>query len=152
MEIRGLGAGDLAPAMDMVWRVFSEFEAPDYGDEGIAEFRGYIDAAAMERRVAAGEIQLWGSFDGARIVGVVATRPPAHLSLLFVDAAHHRRGIARALLETAKSDGRRNNAGAMTVHSSPYAVEAYRRMGFSPTGPEQTENGLRFIPMRCPIE
>ena len=35
----------------------------------------------------------------------------------------------------------------VTVHSSPYAVEIYSRMGFEPTDTEQTVNGLRFIPM-----
>ena len=36
---------------------------------------------------------------------------------------------------------------AFTVHSSPYAVEVYRHLGFAATGPEQTVNGLRFTPM-----
>lgn len=34
------------------------------------------------------------------------------------------------------------------MHSSPYAVEVYRHLGFAPTDTEQTVNGLRFTPMR----
>jgi len=35
----------------------------------------------------------------------------------------------------------------LTVNSSPNAVPAYIRMGFSPTGPEEVRNGIRFTPM-----
>ena len=35
-----------------------------------------------------------------------------------------------------------------TVHSSPYAVEVYRHLGFVPTDEEQTVDGLRFTPMQ----
>ena len=35
-----------------------------------------------------------------------------------------------------------------TVHSSPYAVEVYRHLGFVATDAEQTVSGLRFTPMR----
>ena len=37
----------------------------------------------------------------------------------------------------------------MTVHSSPYAVEVYRRFGFVPLGGEREENGIRYTPMVC---
>ena len=35
-----------------------------------------------------------------------------------------------------------------TVHSSPYAVEVYRHLGFVPTDSEQITNGLRYTTMR----
>lgn len=34
-----------------------------------------------------------------------------------------------------------------TVNSSPNAVGAYQTMGFKIEGPEQTKNGIRFVPM-----
>ena len=61
-----------------------------------------------------------------------------------MDAAYHRWGIGRRLFEAMKQDYARK---AFTVHSSPYAVEVYRHLGFAATGPEQTVNGLRFTPM-----
>jgi len=30
-------------ALDLVWQVFLEFEAPDYSEEGIQEFKKFID-------------------------------------------------------------------------------------------------------------
>jgi len=69
-----------------------------------------------------------------------------------VNTQCHRRGIARKLFETVINY--KSIAGehtAVTVNSSPYAVEIYRRLGFEPTDTEQTVNGIRFIPMKCAI-
>jgi len=151
-RIRALLPEDLDAAMSLVWEVFSEFEAPDYSDEGVAEFRAYIRSDAVRALMARGELALWGYFDGSAMVGVIAARPPLHIALLFVQKQYHRRGIARALLHTVLTEfGRPSDCGTVTVNSSPYAVEAYRRLGFADTDREQTVNGLRFVPMRRPL-
>lgn len=43
MEIRKILPSEKATALDLVWRVFLEFEAPDYGAEGINTFRDFIN-------------------------------------------------------------------------------------------------------------
>lgn len=140
---------EVTPAMELVWSVFLEFEAPDYSEEGIREFRDYIQPDAIQTRLTKNELFLWACYDGDRTIGVIAARPPCHVSLLFVDKACHRRGIARALYGTML-DHFNGWCGCneATVHSSPYATDAYRRLGFVPTGAEQTVNGLRFTPMK----
>lgn len=136
-------------AMDLVWKVFLEFEAPEYSDEGIREFKDFIAPTAVEHRITNGELFVWGCFKDKNIVGVIATRPPLHISLLFVDKEYHRQGIARALYETVLNHYKSNsNCTQATVNSSPYALEAYRKLGFVDTDSEQTVNGLRFIPMK----
>lgn len=144
-EIVALSPGDprLLPALDLVWRVFQEFEAPDYSPEGIEEFGAYIRPDNIRQGLETGALRLWVRLEGEGVVGVLATRG-CHISLLFVDASFHRRGIARALYQGALAQ---LGCREVTVHSSPYAQEAYRRLGFVPTGEEQTVNGLRFIPM-----
>jgi GNAT superfamily N-acetyltransferase len=148
MGIRRLTKSDLPLAMKLVREVFLEFEAPDYGEEGVREFGDYIALPAMEKRVEEGTLFLWGSFDGERLAGVIASRQPCHISLLFVDKAYHRRGIARALVG-AMLDWHREqfDFNCVTVNASPYAAKAYHHLGFRDTAPEQTVNGLRFIPM-----
>jgi len=64
--------------------------------------------------------------------------------LLFVSGKHHRRGIAGRLLKIMIEWYK---PPVITVNSSPYAVEAYRRLGFTETGPEQLVSGIRFTPM-----
>ena len=39
----------------------------------------------------------------------------------------------------------------MTVKSSPYAVDVYRRFGFEATAPEQVNKGIRFVPMKLSV-
>jgi GNAT superfamily N-acetyltransferase len=153
MEIRTLSAQDIITAMEFVWQVFSEFESPEYSEEGCATFKAFIeDPSNITEKMAIGELHLWGTFDGTKIVGVIAIRPPLHISLLFVDKAYQRKGIARKLFETVIGD--RVIIGehtSITVNSSPYAVEIYRRLGFVTTDAEQTKNGLRFTPMICKL-
>lgn len=139
----------LEAALKLVWQVFEEFEAPDYSAEGVEEFRQFIAVDAIRQRIAEKQLLLWGCYDGDQIAGVIAARPPCHLSLLFVDKKYHRQGIARALHETVIEYYMADSSyREMTVNSSPYALAAYGRLGFTATDTEQTVNGIRFIPMK----
>jgi len=40
------------------------------------------------------------------------------------------------------------NVGEYTVNSSSFAVGMYRRFGFVETGPLETRNGVRAVPMK----
>ena len=149
--IRSINAEEIEKcgALDLVWRVFLEFEAPEYAPEGVEEFKDYIEPKFVKRKIREGTLTCWGCFDGERIVGFIAVRPPCHISLLFVDTDYHRRGIGRALYETLLKHCKQDEEPLeVTVNSSPYAQEVYRRMGFTPTEPEKTINGIRFIPMK----
>ncbi len=149
--IRPLSGEDIEKtgALDLVWRVFLAFEAPEYAPEGVHEFKQYIEPKVVKEKIKTGVLTCWGSFDGERIVGLIAVRPPCHISLLFVDAAYHRRGIARALYDTVILHCKQPEEPLeVTVNSSPYAKEVYLRLGFVPTESEKTVSGIRFTPMK----
>lgn len=147
-KIRQLDKPDLSTAIDLIWRVFSEFEAPDYSNEGINEFKKFIQLENISNAIEKSEIKLWGCFDCQNIVGIITIRKPCHISLLFVDKNYHRKGIARSLLHTLIEDGSvTKDHLEITVNSSPYAVKIYRQLGFLPTKAEQLVNGIRFVPM-----
>ncbi|MDR1060015.1 MAG: GNAT family N-acetyltransferase [Clostridiales bacterium] len=142
--LRPVGPADVPDAVDMAWRVFSEFEAPCYAQEGIDEFRRFLDGLPQNA-----ELQMTGCWKDSALIGLIAVRPPCHIALLFVDKAHHRQGIARLLWKSVlAAEAFAGGHGAATVNSSPYAVEIYKRLGFVPTSEEQTVNGMRFVPMR----
>jgi len=146
--VRQLNVPDASAAMDLVWRVFSEFEAPSYSDEGILEFKTFINSDSIAEKISNGKLLIWGAFEDAKLVGVIAVRQPLHISLLFVDKQYHRRGIARKLLETALNATTHANAHErVTVHASPYAVEIYQRLGFVTVDTTRTMHGIRFTPM-----
>jgi GNAT superfamily N-acetyltransferase len=146
-HIRRVKAGELAAAMDMVWRVFAEFEAPGYSAEGVREFRRFIREDNLSEQMGSGSMILWGWYDGNAVAGLIAITVTGHINLLFVDKAYHRRGIAKALHQTAEEYFRERGVSEVTVNSSPFAVEIYRRFGFTPTDAERTVNGIRFTPM-----
>ena len=138
--IRRLDEQEIRDACRLMWAVFLQFEAPEYPQEGIESFR-----ASLEDRERLRSMAFYGAFDGDRLVGTLCMREPQHIGGFFVDARYQRRGIGRRLFDAMRRDYARQ---AFTVHASPCAVEVYRHLGFTPTGGEQTVNGLRFTPMR----
>jgi GNAT superfamily N-acetyltransferase len=148
-RIKPIGDAGLTAALNLVWEVFNEFQAPDYEARGVEEFKEFIRYENIREKMYCGEILLWGSFDKDRLIGVIAVQEPAHISLLFVDKAYHRNGVARGLVEQMLAYCKtKTQYRIATVNASPYALKAYERMGFEATDAEREVNGIRFIPMK----
>ena len=143
MEIRIIKKEEMKKALDLVWRTFLEYEAPDYTEEGIQEFKKSIDDEIWQN-----ERDFYGAFENDEIRGVIATKDKTHISLFFVDGRFHKQGIGKRLYQKICSI---NDKGVFTVNSSPYAKEVYHRLGFRSIDNEQCINGLRFIPMKAEI-
>ncbi|MDO5601846.1 MAG: GNAT family N-acetyltransferase [Oscillospiraceae bacterium] len=138
--IRRLEQEETAKARDFVWKVFKEYEAPDYTEEGMEEFYKSIHDESFLSQLC-----LYGAFTQKQLVGVIATRSGGtHIALFFVDGKYHRQGIGKQLFQTVRA-GR--PLDKMTVNASPYAVPVYHKLGFHEVDTEQTVNGLRFTPM-----
>ncbi len=144
MEIRELEKREYPGALALAWRVFLEFEAPEYSPEGVETFRKLMEDPSYRE-----EIRVYGALEADVLVGMLATRQDGeHITLFFVDGKHHRQGIGKALFALAVRD---NHCGKMTVNSSPYAVKIYPRLGFRPTGPEEISDGIRFTHMELEL-
>ena len=148
--IREVEKSELKEALDLVNRVFSEFVAVDYSDQGKKTFEDYIKTKYEEMLsdIETGHKKLWGYYIEGEIAGVIATRDVSHIALMFVDKRHHRKGIARQLLDNVLTE-LNDTAGLtqITVNSSPYAVKAYERLGFIQTDDKQEKDGIIYIPM-----
>ena len=137
-RIRELTPNEVGPALKLGWEVFLEFEAPDYPQQGVDEFRRFLDD-----EVELGKLRFFGILEQGGLAGVLAMRQ-THISLFFVRKEFHKQGMGRALFQfMLEQTGYRR----VTVNSSPYAREVYRKLGFIPTAAEQITNGIRFIPM-----
>ena len=134
-------------------RVFIEFVAPRYSQEGVAEFKKFVSVNALADRFVAGDLFLLAE-SGQRIIGVIEMRKDSHIALLFVEKSFQRRGIARELLrKSIEICGKRNpDIQRITVNSSPNAFAAYERIGFEGIEEEQLKNGIRFIPMELVLD
>ncbi|MGN0455623.1 MAG: GNAT family N-acetyltransferase [Acutalibacteraceae bacterium] len=119
--------------------MFLQFEAPEYSQEGIDNFRASLDD--KERTKA---MKWYGAFDNGKLIGVLTMREPQHISGFFVRSDYQGKGFGRMLFEAMKTDYEKQE---FTVNSSPYAVKIYEHLGFVPTDTEQTVTGIRFTPM-----
>lgn len=139
-EIRRLSVDERQAALDLAWRVFSEYESPVYSAEGTEEFRKCLH----DEEYLYG-IDYYGAFVDHKLIGLIGIRTKLeHICFFFVDGEYHRQGIGTMmfnyLLENYKSN-------TITVNSSPFGVGFYKRLGFTPTEKEKTINGIRFTPM-----
>ncbi|MGN0468767.1 MAG: GNAT family N-acetyltransferase [Acutalibacteraceae bacterium] len=138
--IRKLESEETPKALNLVWNVFMEFEAPNYTKEGIEEF----DKSIHDENYLS-KLCFYGAFDKEQLIGVLATRSAGtHIALFFVDGKYHRQGIGTKLFKTALKNCSGNK---ITVNASVCAAEIYHKLGFYDTDEQQTVNGLKFTPM-----
>lgn len=138
---------------ELVWGVFTEFEAPDYSEEGVNTFKEFINPNRIRDRIQNEGFKVYCCFHKSEIIGVIAFRNITHISLLFVKKNYHRRGIAKELLRISIKDIQRFNpeSGELTVNSSPYAVKIYEKLGFIATDTMQEKDGIKYMPMKMSL-
>ncbi|MGB2924850.1 MAG: GNAT family N-acetyltransferase [Limnothrix sp.] len=143
----------LAEISQLMAAVFDEFIAPGYDPQGIEVFSEYIQPQAIGDRLKRNHFLLVAILN-QKIIGVLEMRNHNHLSLLFVTKSQQRQGIAKKLVQQATNYCLREEPDLtkLTVHSDPKAVPAYAAMGFTVTGSERVEDGIRYIPMTRKIQ
>lgn len=150
MKIQSVPKDGLTKALDLVNAVFDQFVAVDYGDEGQKTFQDYLKHKAqdIEEEMTAKTKKIWGAYQHGRPIGIIALKNTNHISLLFVDPNYHCQGVAKRLFSFLRGYlAAQGQKGKITVNSSPYAVEVYRRLGFKVTDSLQEQNGIKYVPM-----
>lgn len=143
---RAMQSGEEEDVCSLVKMVFDKLVATDFLNKGIIEFYRFANPVSMAERSVLGSFVLL-ALQCEKIVGMIEFMPPNRISLLFVD--YRGQGIARELLARAinKIQKERPDISFISVHSSPFAVKAYERLGFIVTGEKTTEYGITYIPM-----
>ena len=154
--IRRITYDEVESAMDLALEVFMEFEAPDYGPEGVETFkRDIVENPEYLEGARQGLCPIYGAFDGNKLVALMGMRSSrTHINLVFTKKEYHRRGIARAIFHYLLQDILAENPtlDALTLNSSPYGFPFYLALGFIPLIEEQEINGIRFTPMKYIIK
>ena len=153
LEYREIKQKELPETLDLVRKVFDEFEAPYYSEEGVTSFHKFIDINNMSEQYSNGSLYFYGCFVNDIIVGMIAVKDFVHISLLFVDKQYHKQGIAKKLFNAVLKTCQEKNPSlkTITVNSSPYAVDVYHKFGFSDVSSEQVMDGIRFTPMELKL-
>jgi ribosomal protein S18 acetylase RimI-like enzyme len=140
-----------APAVSaLVQRVFGEFVALDWEPPAREVF---ATESSPERLVQLLAEPAFASVAeaGERLIGFILLPTPNLLSLLFVDSSAHRQGIATALWQAARAHLEAAYPAVKTVelNSSPYAIAAYKALGFYPISESFRRGGCVATRMAC---
>ena len=150
--IRRITAEEVDEALSLVMEVFMEFEAPDYGPEGVETFqRDLVENEAFIAQCREGICPIYAAFDGDKMIGIMGMRSnKTHINLVFTKKEYQHQGIAAALFEFLKRDLLRENPSLkeITLNASPYGKGFYLHIGFVPQSEEQRLHGIRFTPMK----
>lgn len=153
IKVRPAGPDDWQPAMDLAWRTFMKFDAADYCQKGVDNFREFVTDNTLYRNFCDGKYPVFVAQMGQETVGVISLRNGNHISLLFVDGIYHRRGIGNALISYVKDFLRDEvKVGNVTVFAAPYAYSFYKAVGFKEIGYETERDGMIFTPMELVFE
>lgn len=147
MLIRMIEQKDAAEAVKLILEGYDRFMARDYSPGGAAHFRAY--AEALPERISSENHFALVAVDDGELVGIIELRDCHHCTLFFVKARFHGQGIGRWLFEEAVAHARAKvpHLSSVEVHSSPYAVPVYRKLGFKNTDTLQDSDGIIYQPM-----
>jgi GNAT superfamily N-acetyltransferase len=129
---------------------FLELAASDWEPNARQVFLGESSPAAIATALKAPAFAAVETQDDV-LAGFILMRKPSLLAMLFVHPGYLHQGIARRLWEAARAHVEATFPETKTVelNSTPYAVGAYRSLGFVPISTEFEIGGCRATRMAC---
>jgi ribosomal protein S18 acetylase RimI-like enzyme len=149
-SIHRYNPGEEKEIFNLVKAGFDKFVSSDCTKEGTFFFYNFIDPGEFIKRNQSDTFTLTAKTEEGRIVGMIEVKNDGHICLLFVSKDFHHSGISKKLFKHARDICKKNNHGEviMSVNSSIYAIEIYKKLGFHTEGKTKTINGISFIEMK----
>jgi GNAT superfamily N-acetyltransferase len=149
IQYREAEAADVQQVSTLILRVFNKYVGSGYSQEGREVFQKFVGPEAILERLNGVGFSQWVATSNKEIIGTIGIRDGNHISLLFVEDRYQRLGIAKNLISLAiEKLVMSNQIKEITVHSSPYALPIYTKLGFLPLDKELEQNRIRYIPMK----
>ena len=150
MHSRDAEAADASAVSELVQAGFIEYVAPDWDSSAQRAFLEDTGAAQMASLISEASVCLVGE-QQRRLVGVIFLPRPTLVQLFFVAPGHLRLGIGKALWNAARTRLEQQHPEVKTVelNSSPYALDAYRALGFFPISKPFRRKGAVATRMAC---
>ena len=138
---------------DMIDNIFNEFVGKDYSAEGNNTFKVYIKPENIKNRFIDKSSEFYTVKINNKIVGIIEIKNKDHISLFFVQAEFHGKGIGKFLFKHYLNRTKKENSEikAITVNSSIYAEKIYSKLGFTKTNEMEEKEGIKYIPMEYKI-
>jgi len=140
-----------APAVSaLVQAVFGEFIAPDWEPQAREVFATESSPERFAQLLAEPAFASVAEA-GERLIGFILLPTPNLLAFLFIDSSAHRQGVATALWQAARAHLEATYPAVKTVelNSSPYAIPAYKALGFYPISEPFRRGGCVATRMAC---
>lgn len=83
-----------------------------------------------------------------KVVGCLAYIAPSHVMHYFLLPEYHGQGYGRQMWDFLEDEILKHHADVITVNSSLYALEIYKKFGFEVVGELTQKWGIHFIPMQ----
>ena len=150
MHLRKAKADDASAISGLVQAGFIEHVAPDWEPSAQRSFLEETEAEKLAPRISEAAVCLVCEQSG-QIIGVILLPRPTLVQLLFVAPGHLRRGIALALWSAVRAHLEEKHPEVTTVelNSSPYALAAYKALGFFPISKPFRRKGAVATRMAC---
>jgi len=147
-KIKKIKPGEEIEVCNLVARSFNEFIASEFSEEGIEEFYKYSNPREFLKRAESGYFSRVAESQN-KLAGMIEIKDKSHISMLYVEKAFHKKGVAKGLIRIALEEvtSSRGNHDNITVNSSRYAVPFYEKLGFIQFEEEKTIYGVFHIPM-----
>jgi GNAT superfamily N-acetyltransferase len=148
--VREASAADISSVSEVVQTGFIAHVAPDWE---LSAQQDFLRDTTAEKLVASFSTATFVAVCERedRVLGVIAMSRPNLVQLFFVAPGHLRTGIGRSLWEAARSHIEQQYPDVKTVelNSTPYAVPAYRALGFFPISEPFRRKGAVATRMAC---
>ena len=149
-KIEELKLENLEEVIKVIETTFFKFEAPEYSKEGVENFFKFANYETIKEKLNI-NMKMYVAKVNEKIVGVIGYRDNSHINLLFVLEEYQHNGIAKALYNLVVENCKNSNTKKITVNSSPYAHEVYKKFGFIDNDKMQEVDGIKFYPMHKEI-
>jgi GNAT superfamily N-acetyltransferase len=148
--IRIASPEDATAISQLVQSSFRACVAPDWELEAQESFYDETTAEKLAARLRESAFAAVYEVD-AKVEGVIVLPRPNLVQLCFVATEHLRHGIGGALWEAPRAHLEENHPEVKTVelNASPYAVAAYKAMGFYPISKQYRRRGWVATRMAC---
>ena len=134
----------------LVQQSFAAFVAPDWEATAVDTFVAETSGDCIRRLIETAAFHAVAESRG-QLVGFILLPIPSLIGLLFVSPDHLRTGIAKSLWQSARRhiETEFKTVKTIELNSSPYAVGAYRALGFYPISQPFLRRGCVATRMAC---